>query len=66
LGANPLNHPRDFYEGIRIRALFSKGQCEPCVVCEEGGLKEVLEDFYGIQDSCKMRGEWRNVYVLCV
>jgi hypothetical protein len=25
------NHLRDFEERIRIRALFSWGQCEPCV-----------------------------------
>jgi hypothetical protein len=49
------------YEGIRIRALFSRGQYELCVVCEEGGLKEVLGDFYGIQYLFKMGGEWRNV-----
>jgi len=30
-------------------------------MCEEGGLKEVLGDFYGIQDLCKMGGEWRIV-----
>jgi hypothetical protein len=66
LGAKPLNHSKDFYEGIRIKALFFKGQCEFCVVCEEGGLKEVLGDFYGIHNLCKMGGQWRIVYILCV
>jgi hypothetical protein len=35
LGGNPSNHLEDledFWEGIRIRAMFSKGQCGPCVV----------------------------------
>jgi hypothetical protein len=34
-------------KGIRINTLFSWGQYEPCV-CEEGGLKEDLQEFYGI------------------
>jgi hypothetical protein len=45
VGGNPPSHLGDFYEGIRIRALFSKGQCGPCVVCGEEGLKEVGEDW---------------------
>ncbi len=32
VGGNPLNHLGDFYEEIRIRAPFSRGQCGPCVV----------------------------------
>jgi hypothetical protein len=32
----------------------------------EGGLKEVLGTFYGIQDFCKMGEEWRKMYVLGV
>ncbi len=39
LGADLPNHLRDFYEGIKIRALFSWAQCEPCVVCKKGGLE---------------------------
>ncbi len=31
VGGNPPNHLGDFQEGIRIRILFSKGQCGPCV-----------------------------------
>jgi len=30
VGGNPPNHLKDFWEGIKIRALFSKGQCGPC------------------------------------
>ncbi len=29
---------------VKIRALFSKGQCGPRVVCGEEGQKEVEED----------------------
>jgi hypothetical protein len=43
-----------------------RGQCGPCVICGKGGLKEVLGDFNGIQDFCRMWEEWRSVYVLCV
>jgi len=33
-------------------------------MCGKGGLKEVLRDFYGIQDFCRMWEEWKSVYVL--
>jgi hypothetical protein len=36
-----------FKKRIRIKTLFSLGQYEPCV-CEEGGSKEDLQEFYGI------------------
>ncbi len=52
----PPNRLGDFLKGIRIRALFSWGRCGPCVVCE-GGLEEVLGDFYGIQYFCSWRLE---------
>jgi hypothetical protein len=43
---NLPNHLGDFKEEIRIKALFSWGQCEPCVwLCGKGRLKEVLKDF---------------------
>ncbi len=45
VGGNPPDHLGDFYEGIRIRAPFSRGQCGPCVVCGEEGLKEVGKDW---------------------
>jgi hypothetical protein len=32
----------------------------------ERGLKEMLGDFYGIQDLSKERGEWKKMYVLGV
>jgi hypothetical protein len=32
----------------------------------EGGLGEMLGDFYGIQDLGKERGEWKKMYVLGV
>jgi len=44
VGGNPPNHLGDFYEGIKIKALFSRSQCGPCVECGEEGLKEVLGD----------------------
>jgi len=34
-------------KGIGIKTLFSLGQYEPCV-CEERGLKQDLQEFYGI------------------
>jgi hypothetical protein len=45
VGGNPPNHLGNFQEMIRIRVLFSKGQCGPCVICGEEGLEEVLGDF---------------------
>jgi hypothetical protein len=47
VGDNPSNHLGYFKEWIRIKALFSRGQCGPCVVYGEGGLKEGLGEFYG-------------------
>jgi hypothetical protein len=44
VGGNLPNKVRYFYEGISIRALFSWGQCRPCVVCE-AKLEEVLKEF---------------------
>jgi hypothetical protein len=41
VGSNPFNHLKYFKKGIRIRALFFRGQCGPCVVCGEGESKEV-------------------------
>jgi hypothetical protein len=39
VGSNPPNHLGDFEEGIRIRALFSRGQCGPCVWYVEREMK---------------------------
>jgi hypothetical protein len=38
VGSNLSNHLRDFKEGIKIKALFSWGQCGPRVVCGKGGV----------------------------
>jgi len=44
--------------------LFSRGQCGPCVVYGEGGLKEGLGEFYDIWNFGRMKGEWRKMYVI--
>jgi hypothetical protein len=44
VGGNLSNHLGDFQEGIKKRAIFSWGQCGPCVVCERG-IEEVLGNF---------------------
>jgi hypothetical protein len=58
VGGNLPNHLGDFLIGIKIRASFSWGQREPCVVLWRR-LKEVLEYFYGFQDFCSGLLEWR-------
>ncbi len=65
VGGNPPNHLGDFEEGIRIRALFSRGQCGPCVICGERGLGEGLGGF-GIHlrflgDVEFSLGEWSKI-----
>ncbi len=64
MDGNPPNHFGDLKKGIRIRAIFSKGQCGPCVMSREGGLKEGLGEFYSIWNFGKMKGEWKKMYVL--
>jgi len=64
VGGNPPNHLGNFYEGIKIKALFSKGQCGPCVVCGEEGLKEVEEDV--MYFVCDFNGRWlKDLNLLC-
>jgi hypothetical protein len=75
VGGNPPNHPGDFSEGIRIKALFSKGQCGPCVVCKERGLGKWLGGL-GIDSRLLgdrklslrkwMKGMEKEVRILCV
>ncbi len=69
---NAPNHLGDFYEGIRIRALFSKGQCRLCVASwrmkirgSVGGLLE--ERLLGVgEKEWRIHGEWRNMlYFVC-
>jgi hypothetical protein len=57
---NLHNHLGDFYKGFRIKALFSWGHVGLVWLCEEGGLKEVLEYFYGIQYFVCV-GEWKTL-----
>ncbi len=35
------------------------------MVYGERGLKEGLEEFYGILDFGRMKGEWRSIYLGC-
>jgi hypothetical protein len=70
--SNPPNHLRDLLKWIRIRALYFKGRCGPCVVCGENGFKEVEEDgeihsiFWRAKQFGNIRLSWRTMYVLCV
>jgi hypothetical protein len=71
---NSPNHLKDFKEGIRIRVLFFKDQCGPCVCTSGRG----IEEGGGVGDSLKTFTGWKrftwsveerngkNIYVLCV
>ncbi len=56
VGGNSLNHLKDFYKGIRIRALFSKGNVGLVCGMWGRGIKKG-----GGGDSLETFGRWRSV-----